>query len=75
MAKVLDDPAQHKLADFRRSLKVPTPVHNKRNHWVSLATLEAVAEACLAEGRAPLIPAGKVSRFPGAQRAAAFNAG
>ena len=34
MAKVLDDPAQHKLADFRRSLKVPTPVHNKRNHCV-----------------------------------------
>jgi hypothetical protein len=75
MAKVLDDPAQHKLAAFRRSLKVPTPVHNKRNHWVSLATLEAVAEACLAEGRAPLIPAGKVSRFPGAQRAGRFQRG
>jgi hypothetical protein len=75
MAKVLDDPAQHKLADFRRSLKVPTPVHNKRNHWVSLATLEAVADACLAEGRAPLVPAGKRSRFPGAQRAGRFQRG
>jgi site-specific recombinase XerC len=75
MAKVLDDPAAPTLADFRRTLKVPTPVHNKRNHWVSLATLEAVAEACLAEGRAPLVPARKVSRFPGAQRAGRFQRG
>jgi site-specific recombinase XerC len=75
MAKVLEHPAQHTLADFRRSLKVPTPVHNKRNHWVSLATLEAVAEACLAEGRAPLVPAGRASRFPGAQRAGRFQRG
>ena len=75
MAKVLEHPAAHKLADFRRSLKAPTPVHNKRNHWVSLATLEAVAEACLAEGRAPLVPAGRVSRFPGKQRAGRFQRG
>lgn len=75
MAKVLDHPAQHPLADFRRSLKVPAAVHNKRNHWVPLATLEEVAEACLAEGRAPLVPAGKASRFPGAQRAGRFQRG
>jgi hypothetical protein len=75
MAKVLEHPAAPKLADFRRTLKVPAPVHNKRNHWVSLATLEAVAEACLAEGRAPLVPAGKASRFPGAQRAGRFQRG
>jgi hypothetical protein len=75
MAKVLEHPTQHTLADFRRTLKVPTPVHNKRNHWVSLATLEAVAEACLAEGRAPLVPAGRASRFPGAQRAGRFQRG
>ena len=75
MAKVLGHPAQHTLADFRRSLKVPTPVHNKRNHWVSLATLEQVAERCFQEGRAPLIPAGKDSRFPGAQRAGRFGRG
>ena len=75
MAKVLDDPAQHRLADFRRSLKVPTPVHIKRNHWVSLAQLEAVAESCLAAGRAPLIPDGKGSRFPGTFRAIRFQHG
>jgi len=75
MAKVLDHPAQHALADLRRGLRVPTPLHNKRAHWVSLAQLEAVAEACLAEGRAPLVPAGRDSRFPGAQRAGRFQRG
>jgi integrase len=75
MAKVLEHPAEHTLAGFRRSLKVPTPVHNKRNHWVSLATLEAVAEDCLREGRIPVVPHGKPTRHPGAQRAGRFQCG
>ena len=55
MAVVLNHPARRALADFRNALPPPTPMHSKRNHWVSLATLEAVAEACLAEGREPYI--------------------
>jgi hypothetical protein len=75
MAKVLEHPAQHILADFRRGLKKPAPLHNKRAHWVSLAQLEAVAEASLAEGRTPVVPHGKTSRHPGAQRAGRFQRG
>ena len=50
------------------------PLHVKRNHMVSLATLEKVAEACLAEGRVPVIPRRDV-RFPGAMRALRFQQG
>ena len=46
------------LADFRNTLTVPAPLHVKRSHWVPLATLEAVADACLTEGRAPYIDRG-----------------
>ena len=75
MANVLKHPARHALADFRRGLKPATPLHNKREHWVSLATLEAVADSCLAEGRLPLVPDGKVRQHPGSQRAGRFQRG
>jgi hypothetical protein len=44
-------------------------------HWVSLATLEEVADACLAEGRTPVVPHGKDTRYYGAQRAGRFQRG
>ena len=58
MANVIEHPARQALADFRRGLQLPTPLHTKRVHWVSLATLEAVADACLHEGRAPVVSCG-----------------
>jgi hypothetical protein len=76
MAVVLDHPARQALATLRQGLKKPAELHKKRvHHWVSLEQLEAVADACLAEGRAPLVPAGKDSRFPAAQRAGRFARG
>jgi hypothetical protein len=60
---------------LRQGMKKPTPLHVKRNHMVSLSELEEVADACLAEGRAPLVPAGKTPRFPGKQRAGRFQRG
>jgi hypothetical protein len=74
MANVLEHPHARKLADFRNTLKPPAPLHIKREHWVSLATLEAVAEACFAEGRVP--PTTSVSaRNRGVRRATRFQVG
>jgi hypothetical protein len=74
MAKVLGHRNARALADLRNTLKAPVPLHNKRQHWVSLAQLEAVAEACLAEGRVPLVFQAP-NRHPGAQRACRFQRG
>ena len=75
MARVLKHPASLDLAELRNTLKQPAPVHNKRLHWVTLAELEAVAEACLSEGRAPLAVQSHPPRYPGARRAARFQLG
>jgi hypothetical protein len=74
MALVLNHPASQALADFRRTLPEASPMHQKRAHWVSLATLEAVAEAWLEEGRAPYTPFGHL-RNPGVWRAVRFQRG
>src|SRR4030095_8605853 len=52
----------------------PEPLHTKRAHWVSLRELEAVAEACLAEGRTPY-STNPAIRHPGARRAVQFEHG
>jgi hypothetical protein len=74
MSKVLEHPAHRELADFRNTLKQAPPLHNKRDHWVSLATLEEVAESCLAEGRSPYLPY-RLAKHPGARRATQFQRG
>jgi integrase len=74
IAKVLGRPDARSLADFRNALPTPEPLHNKRDHWVSLAQLEAVAEAWLQEGRAP-DPYEKRSRHRGAIAASRFQKG
>ena len=75
MAVVLKHENAPELAALRQGLKKPAPLHIKRHHMVSLAELEEVADACLAEGRAPLVPAGRESSFPGKQRAGRFQRG
>jgi hypothetical protein len=75
IANVLEHPARQALATLRQGLKKPAPLHNKRLHWVTLAQLEEVAEACLGEGRTPLVPHGKPTGHPGAQRAGRFQRG
>ena len=75
MAVVLKHPNAPELAKYRQGLKKPAPLHVKRHHMVSLAELEEVADACLAEGRASLVPAGRESSFPGKQRAGRFQRG
>ena len=75
MAKVLRHPAALDLAALRNSLKLPAPVHSKRQHMVSLAELEAVAEACLAEAGVPLGAQWHAPRYPGSRRAARFQLG
>ena len=75
LAKVLKREETEALADLRRGLPRPDPVHMKENHWVSLAQLEEVADLCFTEGRQPLVPAGRPSRCPGAQRAGRFGRG
>jgi hypothetical protein len=74
IAKVLGYRQAPALEALRQTLKAPAPLHTKRLHWVSLATLETVAEACLAEGRAPYITHPS-TRSPGAQRAVRFQRG
>ena len=75
MAKVLKHPHARDLAEYRQTLPMPDPVHNKRVHdWVPLAELEAVAQACLREGRLPVARSGNV-KTPGLNRARAFERG
>ena len=75
MAKVLHHEHARALADFRNTLKKPAPTHDKRHHWVSLAQLEAVATALLADGRLPVVPHGHHAEHPGAKRASRFQCG
>ena len=74
IAVVLEHENRRDLAAFRNGLPTPAPLHIKRNHWVSLAELERVAEACLAEGREPYIFR-KKDRYPGVRRATTFQVG
>ena len=74
LANVLKHRHARALADFRKTLPTPAPLHVKRVHWVNLATLETVAEACLTEGRRPYTAHSRV-RYPGARRAALFQRG
>jgi integrase len=74
MAVVLKHPHARELADFRNTLPKPPPLHSKRAHWVSLAQLEAVAEACLTAGRVPTVLQSGV-RNPGLRRASEFQRG
>ena len=74
IAKVLGRDEARKLADFRNALPIPAEVHDKEAHWVSLAQLEAVAEALLQEGRAP-DPSEKRTVHPGFRAASRFQRG
>jgi hypothetical protein len=74
MAKVVDHDNAQALAEYRNGLPLPEPVHVKDLHWVSLAQLEAVAEACLHEGRAP-VPVYQRTQHTGARRASQFQKG
>ena len=74
MANVVEHPHARKLADFRNTLKPPARLHVKREHWVSLATLEAVAEAWFAEGRIPVVVKSN-HRHPGVRRVTRFQRG
>jgi hypothetical protein len=74
IAVVLEHPNRRALADFRNGLPIPTPLHSKRAHWVSLATLERIAQACLTEGRLPYIVRGR-DQYPGLRRATQFQRG
>ena len=74
IARVLEHSQAPALAALCTELKAPAPLHTKRAHWVSLAQLEEVAEACLAEGRAPYVVLPQ-TRHPGARRASAFQRG
>jgi hypothetical protein len=75
MANVLKHPHARELAAWLKALPTPDPMHTKRAHWVSLSQLEAVAETCLAEGRAPLVQAGSRDEHPGGRRASQFQRG
>ena len=75
MAVVLKHRHAPELAEYRQGLKKPAPLHIKRHHMVSLAELEEVADACLAEGRTPVVPHGRETRYYGSQRAGRFQRG
>jgi hypothetical protein len=74
IAHVIEHPAHPDLAALSSTMKPPTPTHVKRNHRVSLALLDEVGDACLAEGRLPLVdPRGLA--HPGKLRALRFQWG
>jgi integrase len=62
------------LNALRKTLKPPAPLHAKRFHWVTLGQLDAIADACLTEGRQPYLTH-PTTRSPGAQRAVRFQRG
>jgi len=74
IAVVLERPERRTLADFRNGLPAVKELHKKEHHAVPLATLDAVADACLAEGRAPYQTTTRIGT-PGLYRACAFQKG
>jgi hypothetical protein len=74
VAKVLGRPDARSLADFRNTLHPAAPLHIKRDHWVSLAEIEAAAEAWLKDGRLPTPPR-KQTLHPGGRNAGRFQKG
>jgi site-specific recombinase XerD len=74
VAKELEHPNAQALAKLRNALPRPEPMHVKRDHWVTLAQLEEVANACLSEGRLPFNVC-RGTRNPGAYRASQFQKG
>ena len=75
IAKALAHPQTRALADFRNELKPPARLHHKQAyHWITLKEVEAVAEACLAYGRRPVLR-DKRTRRNGLYRASRFQLG
>jgi integrase len=74
IAVTQDHPNRRALADFRNNLPTPTAMHNKDSHMVSLARLDEIAEACLAEGRGPFQTTKRI-RTPGLYRTLQFQRG
>jgi hypothetical protein len=74
IARVLGREEASALATLRNDMGTPEPVHNKEAHWVTLAELNAVADAWLHEGRQPL-PKDRRNRHHGARLAGRFQKG
>ena len=74
IAVVLQHPQARAMADFRNALQPPAPLHQKRQHMLTLAQLEAVAEACLTDGRLPILR-DKRTRRNGLYRTSRFQKG
>jgi hypothetical protein len=74
IAHVIEHPAHKELRALCATLKPPPATHIKRNHMISLALIDEVADAYLAEGRVPLVRS-ESSTCPGAKRAFRFQAG
>jgi hypothetical protein len=75
IAVILKHPNARQIADFRNDLPQPVSLHEKEvHHWVSLDTLDAVADACIAEARIPVVVQSRV-RHPGLRGASAFQRG
>jgi hypothetical protein len=75
IAVVCKHPNARKIADYRNALQHPAPLHRKQvHHWVSLTTLEEVADACIAEARIPVVGDPRI-RHPGLRGASAFQRG
>ena len=72
IAQVLRHDHAPALAEMRKGLKHPAPMHAKHLHWVSLAQLEAVADAYLSAGRIP-VAVRPTTRSPGTIGRPAFN--
>jgi hypothetical protein len=74
IAHVLQHPAHPRLYAYSKKLKLPDSMHDKEELIFPLATIEAVADALLAEGRLPLINTSH-TKYPGALRAVSFECG
>jgi len=75
IAKVLGHPQAAALAAYRESLPAAESMHIKPNHTVSLRTLEEVADACLREGRVPILNDKDRTQSPGLRGASRFQIG
>ena len=75
IAHVIQHPAHPALAAFSSTLKVPAPVHIKRNHVISLSLLDELAHTMMAEGRVPLVRSRRNGVYMGSHRAIRFQCG
>jgi len=69
IAHHLDHPSLNDIMHYKLDLPTPEPMHEKKDHWMTLRELEMVGLSLLQEARKPFTSTTKTNKYPGLKRA------